>query len=321
MNKSRLKIWCNIDYADAVMDLLHVAAAGHELILAAAMEPAAARRALAEADVAFGQPAVDVVRNAPALRWAQVASAGYEHFDNEALRAALRARGAQLTNSSSVYDEPCAQHLLAQMMAAARRLPDALLRQQTDHSWPTKELRDESYLLTEQTTVLLGFGAIARRLVELLAPLRMNLIAVRRQRMSDAPIRVITEAELDDYLPLADHLISTLPTNASTRHFVNAARLSRLKPGAIFYNVGRGTTVDQEALLAALQTGQLAAAYLDVTDPEPLPPAHPLWRAPNCIITPHTAGGHRGEQERLMRHFLNNLQRFIAGNELLDRII
>lgn len=321
MNESSLKIWCNLNCADPVLQLLRAGTAGHQLVLAAAMEQAAAHAALAEADIAFGQPAADAVRDTPTLRWVHLASAGYERFDNEASRAALRSRGARLTNSSGVYDEPCAQHLLAQMMAAARRLPAAFLRQQTDHAWQMKELRDESYLLTGQTAVLLGYGAIARRLAELLAPLRMNLVAVRRQRTGAEPITVITEDELEKYLPLADHFVNTLPANASTRHFVNAARLNQLKPGAIFYNIGRGTTVDQDALLAALQTNRLAAAYLDVTDPEPLPPTHPLWTCPNCFITPHTAGGHRGEQERLVRHFLNNLQRFIAGDELLDRII
>lgn len=321
MTQQALKIWCNMNCADAAQQLLRAGTAGHQLILAAPMEAAAARAALAAADIAFGQPPAEVVREATTLRWAQLASAGYEKFDNEAMRAALRARGALLTNSSGVYDEPCAQHLLAQMMAVARRLPGALVRQQTDQAWAMKELRDESFLLTGQTAVLLGFGAIARRLAELLAPLRMNLIAVRRHKTGAEPLTVITEDELEKYLPLADHLVNALPANAGTHHFVNAARLARLKSGAVFYNIGRGATVDQEALLAALQTGRLAAACLDVTDPEPLPPAHPLWTAPNCFITPHTAGGHRGEQERLVRHFLDNLRRFTAGDNLVDRII
>jgi phosphoglycerate dehydrogenase-like enzyme len=85
--------------------------------------------------------------------------------------------------------------------------------------------------------------------------------------------------------------------------------------------VGRGTTVDQTALLAALQSGRLAAAYLDVTDPEPLPVDHPLWSAPNCYITPHSAGGHRTEPMRLAGHFLDNLRRFERGEPLLDRVI
>ena len=100
MNQPSLKIWCNLNCAAAAMQLLRAGTAEQQLILAAPMEQAAARAALAEADIAFGQPAADAVREAPTLRWAQLASAGYERFDNEEMRAALRARGAQLTNSS-----------------------------------------------------------------------------------------------------------------------------------------------------------------------------------------------------------------------------
>ena len=122
-------------------------------------------------------------------------------------------------------------------------------------------------------------------------------------------------------LPLADHLINILPDNPSTERFVTAGRLAMLKPGAIYYNIGRGTTVDQAALLEALQSRCLAAAYLDVTDPEPLPPDHPPWTTPNCFITPHTAGGQAREQYRLVEHFLANVKRFQRGEPLLDRVI
>jgi phosphoglycerate dehydrogenase-like enzyme len=94
-----------------------------------------------------------------------------------------------------------------------------------------------------------------------------------------------------------------------------------MKRGAILYNIGRGTTVDQEALLESLLCGHLGAAWLDVTDPEPLPDDHPLWTAPNCYITPHTAGGHQKESETLVRHFLQNFERFLGGFPLRDRIM
>jgi phosphoglycerate dehydrogenase-like enzyme len=89
----------------------------------------------------------------------------------------------------------------------------------------------------------------------------------------------------------------------------------------VFLNIGRGTTVDQDALVSALTGGVMAAAYLDVTEPEPLPADHPLWAAPNCIITPHSAGGHVDEPARLVAHFLDNLTRFRAGQPLRDRVV
>ena len=101
---------------------------------------------------------------------------------------------------------------------------------------------------------------------------------------------------------------------------MNARRLACFKTGSRFYNVGRGTTVDQTALLESLQSRRLNAAYLDVTDPEPLPPEHPLWTAPNCFITPHTAGGRHDQDEALVDHFLANLAAFQAGRPLADRV-
>jgi phosphoglycerate dehydrogenase-like enzyme len=155
----------------------------------------------------------------------------------------------------------------------------------------------------------------------MLAPFRMNITAMRRKPAGAETVRVVTEAQLGTALATADHIVNVLPENAATLRFVNAPRFTAMKPGAIFYNIGRGTTVDQDALLAALQSNHLAAAWLDVTDPEPLPPEHPLWTAPNCHITPHTAGGQDNEQERLVTHFLENLRRFENGNELTDRVI
>jgi len=319
MTKQSLKIWAKVNYPDQVINLLREGTSGHELILTSNKE--ADRTLKVEADIAFGQPPIEAIMRSPEIRWIHLDSAGYEKYDNEETRSALISRGALLTTSSTVFSEPCAEHLLAMMMSLARRLPQAYGSQTNDRSWPMWKLRDESFLLTGQTALLLGFGAIARRLAELLAPFRMNLIAVRRRPKGDEPVRTIGEAEIKKHLSLADHVINTLPANAGTRHFVNSELITAMKPGAILYNIGRGMTLDQDALLKALDAGHLAAAYLDVTEPEPLPPEHPLWTAPNCFITPHIAGGHIGERERLVRHFLDNLRRYVKDNDLLDRVI
>src|SRR5262245_18150259 len=319
MKNSSLRIWSNVKYDESTLEFLYRGTNGHQLIVASG--PIQEDTSLVNADVAFGQPDAEVVRRSETLRWIHLDSAGYEKFDTKSMYEELRKRGAKLTNSSGVFDEPCAEHLLAMMMSLARRMPHACENQLRGRSWPMMELRASSYLLTGQTALILGFGAIARRLVELLMPLRMNLFAVRRQKTGDEPIPVIPESELVKHLPLADHVIDILPINVTTRYYINAARLSAMKKGAIFYNIGRGTTVDQLALAAALNSGNLAAAYIDVTEEEPLPSTHPLWTAHNCFITPHTAGGHIGEKERLVHHFLNNLRRYVSGEELIDQVI
>jgi phosphoglycerate dehydrogenase-like enzyme len=119
----------------------------------------------------------------------------------------------------------------------------------------------------------------------------------------------------------ADHVVNLLPDNASTRNYVNARRLSCCKPGARFYNVGRGTTVDERALLEALRSGRIGEAYLDVFETEPLPPEHPLWTEANCHITPHTGGGRHDQDEAIVRHFVRNLEAFVRGEPMVDRIV
>lgn len=326
MSQDLLTIWTNAQLPENAARLLADRVAPHRLVHAAEMSASnlatsAGDSALTEADVAFGQPDVAQVMTSAKLRWVHLTSAGYTAYDREDLREALQARSASLTNSSGVYDEPCAQHALAMMMALARQLPQAYQTQLTDHGWPIAQRRIESRLLVGQTAVIFGFGAIAQRLCELLAPFRMNLIGVRRNVTGGEPVRMISEEWLDEYLPEADHIVNILPANPSTAKYFDAAKFNLMKPGAIFYNIGRGTTVDQSALLDTLQAGKLSAAYLDVTDPEPLPPEHPLWTAPNCFITPHTAGGFDLEFETLVEHFLENLRRFTAGESLLNRVI
>ena len=149
----------------------------------------------------------------------------------------------------------------------------------------------------------------------------MTFYALRRQARSETSVRVVAETELTRVLPLADHIVNILPANPATNGYVNARRLACCKPTAKFYNVGRGSTVDQPALAEALRTGKIASAYLDVTEPEPLPPEHELWTTPNCYITPHTAGGRHDQDETIVRHFLANLAAFENGGTMTDRVV
>jgi phosphoglycerate dehydrogenase-like enzyme len=275
-----------------------------------------------QADVAFGQPDPDQVMRLPRLKWVQLTTAGYTRYDTDAFRAAVKQNGTIVCNASSIYAEPCAQHLLAMMLALARRLPHSVENQRTTHGWPYLPLRAESKLLNGQTVLLVGYGAIARRLAELLAPLQMKLIGFRRSPSGDEHgVAMRTIDRLDDHLPDADHVINVLPASTETENFFDSTRLARLKPSAIYYNIGRGTTNDEAALAAALRAKKFAAAYIDAFADEPLPPAHPLWTTPNCFLTPHTAGGHENEADRHVEMFLENLKRFGRGEELIDRIM
>lgn len=320
-------IWCNnlfVPLEGKDKEWLRASLSKHKLYLFDSHENGRGGESaniLKKADIAFGSPDADAVLNSENLSWVHLNTAGYTAFDHENIKNGLKERGIILTNSSTVYSEPCAQHLLAMMMSLTRGIPQSLEAQLGDKSWKLTEIRPTLPLLNNQTAILLGFGAIARRIVELLQPFRMNLIGFRRQIKGDEPITMVTESNLDEVLPLADHLINILPSSKNTDNFLNAGRLNDLKKGVFIYNIGRGTTLDQEALIKGLNEGKIAGAYLDVTNPEPLPPDHPLWTTPNCYITPHTAGGHSTEKERQIAHFLENLRRFESKESMIDRII
>jgi phosphoglycerate dehydrogenase-like enzyme len=321
-----LTIWTNALLSDVASAFLREAISPHRLIRPAVLPTAhlaagTADPRMAEADVAFGQPDPQSVIDCPRLEWVHLTSAGYARYDNEPFRAALAARRAVLTNSSQVYAEPCAEHALAMILGLARQLPQSVEAQRSERSWPGVERRANSSLLKGQSVLLLGFGAIARRLAQLLVPFEMKITAVRRKQGDAANgVALVSEAEMTSALRSADHVVNLLPSSPATQRFVNAERFAAMKCGAVFYNIGRGETVDQHALIVALETGALRAAYLDVTQPEPLPPEHLLWTAPNCFITPHTAGGFTGEDRALVQHFVENLDRWTSGAQLVDQI-
>jgi phosphoglycerate dehydrogenase-like enzyme len=308
-------IWCTTKDSGHIGEMLIEGTAGHLVVVAPRTD------VQKDAEVIFGQPEVAALEQCTRLRWVHLESAGYERFDSPEVFEMLKRRDIVVTTSSHVYDEPCAEHALAFILAFARGLPVSLEAQLGERTWHHLEIRAGLPRLDGSHALLLGFGAIAHRLVELLTPLRMRIKAVRRRVTGEEPVPVFTYSDLPRLLAEADHVVDLLPANASTRGFMNAERFAAMKEGAVFYNIGRGTTVDQSALFESLGSGHLGGAYLDVTDPEPLPPDHPLWSAPNCYITPHTAGGHVDERERLVRHFIDNLFRFTNGERLLDRIV
>ena len=319
-----LRITWDYQLQNDVLQLLHNGTAGHELLFHGEAEshysPAPFR--LEDAEIMYGQPDPELLLAAPNLRWVQLSSAGYTAYDNDELRDGFRRRGVFLTNSSQVYGEPCAQHLAAMILSLARDLPWCLENQRNTREWTDHwERSKRTRLLNGQTVLIYGFGAIARRLVEILTPLQMRLIGVRRTVRGNESILMLTEHEADAMLGEADHVVNILPASPATQGFFGVGRFARFKRGARFYNIGRGATVDQDALSAALDGRmRLNAAYLDVTDPEPLPSTHRLWQIPNCYITPHFGGGHEDETKRLTQHFLNNLYAFVTGRDLSDRI-
>lgn len=322
-----LTIWCNATLSAPAEHLLAAGVGENRLIFAktrstSVLVPGKADAGFEEADIVFGQPDADDCLRRERIKWVAITSAGYGRYDTPEFLETFRERGSIFTNSSTVFAEPCAQHVLAMMLALGRQLLASHAEQQGERRWMFAERRGASVLLNGQTVLLLGYGTIARRLTELLAPFGVKLYAVRRKTHSERGVHIISEDRVTTVLGEADHIVNLLPDNEASRNYVNARRLAACKPGARFYNIGRGTTVDERALVQALESGRLGAAYLDVFAEEPLPPSNPLWTAPNCFITPHTAGGRSDQDIALVKHFLANLAAFEDGGETMaDRVV
>jgi phosphoglycerate dehydrogenase-like enzyme len=320
-----LTIVCDLDFATGARRLLARHTAPHRCVF---LSPAQscdfanrrAERAFAAAEIAIGQTSIERIERSPRLRWLHVTSAGFTRYDTPEFRAVAKARGLIVTNSSSVFAESCAQHVFSFLLAQTRQLPAALRPDSGDKPNEAKVVAALS-LLRGQRILIVGFGGIARRLARMLAPFDVQLTAVRRQPRGDEGLPVVATEKIASALAAADHIIDLLPANADSGQFFNATRFRAMKRGACFYNIGRGATVDQKALAAALRSGTLRAAWLDTTTPEPLPRHHELRTFPNCHITAHIAGNHPTWTEEMVAHFTGNLARFLKNQPLDERIV
>lgn len=256
-----------------------------------------------------------VLRRSPTLRWVHTHSAGVDR----PIYAELMARGVLVSTSSGANAEVVAQTALAGVLALSRRFPQ-LLRAQREQRWAPLIAGSLPRDLAGQTAVLLGWGPIARTLQPLLALLKLQVVVVRSSATSaGAGIETVAFDALDSVLPRADWLLLACPLTPQTRGRIDAAALARLPAGAHLVNVARGEVVVEADLAAALQSGQLAGALLDVFEAEPLPTTSPLWTLPNVIVTPHSAGQADGNAARTAAIFVDNLQRWQRGEALVNR--
>lgn len=293
---------------------LRAALPGHELVFAADLDPAGRRAAVAAADVVFGNVPAAELAGAPRLRWVQLESAGVDAYLR--INDTPRAAPVALTRLAGFFDRAVAEAALAGILAYYRQLP-ALLAAQPAARWIKPDVEPAIRALAGESVLILGAGAIAGRLAGLFAAFDAR---VRRYARSARDGAITGPAALDAALGETDLLVSTLPHTPETAGFLDHARLSRLKRGAVVCNVGRGSTLDESALLSLLDAGHLAGAVLDVTAIEPLPAGSPLWRHPQVLLTQHTGGRFPGETDRKLDVFLENFARFAAGAPLLHAV-
>lgn len=266
--------------------------------------------AFARAEVAFGAVSRELLARGAALRWIQLPSAGVDYY--RAIDWAALGGRLVCTNLRGVFNEPVAQTVLAAILGWYRGI-DKLVRLQERREWRKLELRPTLRILQGARVLMLGDGALATRVRELLAGFECTFVTFAR---TAGDIR--TPEELDAALPLADIVCAALPDTPLTRGLLDARRLARLRRDALFVNIGRGSLVDEPALIAALHAGRLGGAVLDVTQREPLPPDDPLWSCPNTILTQHTSAGSPREHLDAIALFGRNLARYREGQTLLN---
>jgi D-2-hydroxyacid dehydrogenase (NADP+) len=256
------------------------------------------------------------VRKAPRLRWMHVFNVGVDHPIFEEMLA----RGVRLTTSAGSTAVPIAQSAIMGLIALARGFPRWLVAQRS-RRWDPERGQPPADL-QGQVAVIVGLGKIGAEIARLARALGLRVVAVRRgPRREDDPVDELhPPAALPGLLGRCDWLIVACPLTPETRGLIDADSLARLPRGARLINIARGEVVDEPALIAALKGGQLAGAYLDVFETEPLPPASPLWDMPNVLVTPHNSAAAAGNEQRVLELFLDNLGRWHHGAALLNEV-
>lgn len=256
-----------------------------------------------------------VLSGAKRLKVVATVAVGYDNID---LRACAE-RGIKVGNTPLVIAPATADIGMALILATMRRIIPGVEWVKSGR-WE-REALPYGNDLARKTLGIFGMGAVGAALAHRARAAGMKIIYYNRNPRSDVDPTEATYVSFDELLRRSDVVAVTAPLTPETRGIFGAEAFAKMKRGAYFVNVARGGLVQTDALYEALRSGHLAYAGLDVTDPEPLPAGHPLRSAPNCFITPHLAGGHQNELEMLVRHFLENFDRFLKGEPLRDRIL
>jgi len=244
------------------------------------------------------------------VRFVQLASSGSDGYPD------WLGDGPVVASAAGTTAPAIAEFALTAMLMVEKRLPASVVR---DGAWtPQSEIIDRPLgTLDGRVLGLLGLGEIGGRVAALARAFGMEVLAHRR---NPAPVDGVRLVPLDELLRRADHLVVAAPLTAETAGLIGVEALAKVKPGVHLVNVARGGIVDSNALVAALEDGRIGFASLDVTDPEPLPAGHPLWRAPNVRVTPHIAWSSPRTGQRLFGLFADNLGRFARGERLVNQL-
>lgn len=266
---------------------------------------------LLNAEIIFGWPESEQLREAKNLRWLQLPSAGADSYMDRKL---FHCKDILLTNSRGVFGLPIAEHVFAMILSYNRNM--------TEYAWQQKEGIWKGIRQTKDfygsTMGVIGLGDIGTEVAKRAKALGARVLGVKRT-LGNQPEYVdclYTTEAIDEVLEQSDYIVLAMPSTKKTTGIINEQRLRRMKQDAFLVNIGRGALIDQEALVKALTEGWIGGAGLDVTTPEPLPTEHPLWGLKNVILTPHVSGSSPTNDFRRMGIFFRNLEHYLVGQPL-----
>lgn len=276
---------------------------------------------LPDADIFVGYSLrAEQLTHAKKLKWIHSTAAGVAQL----MYPELRDSGITVTNPSGVFSPPMAEHTMGLLLSLARNFPDSTRHQDRSH-WGQQDIWDKPQRLTElsgQVLLIVGFGSIGRELAKRARAFDMRVWGVTRSGKGDTTHaeKIVPASQLEETLPHADYVVIAAPETIETRHLIGSAQIARMKPGARLINVGRGSLLDETALIRAMESGALGGAALDVASVEPLPPESPLWKAPNLFITPHTSAVSDRLWHRETALLMDLLERWFDGREMFNQV-
>ena len=269
-------------------------------------------RAVVSLDFDWDQPA-EMRTNAPNLRWIQATGSGIGPL---VAKTGLADSPVRITNAAGIHAQPLAEFVLMSALHFVKEMP-RLMKWKRERHWE----RFCGHELAGSTMVLIGLGKVGGRIAQLSAALGVKVVGHRRSGEGVKPagvVRIVDGNALDEALPNADLLVIAAPATSETKKLIDRRRLELLPSRAVVVNVGRGSVIDEAALIDLLAAGRIRGAALDVFAEEPLPPDSPLWELPNVIISPHSASTVVHENDRIVDLFIENLGRFLDDRPLVN---
>jgi phosphoglycerate dehydrogenase-like enzyme len=269
-------------------------------------------------EILFGDVPFGMLPQVPNLAWVQLWSAGADQLQKH---PEVKSLPFMLSSASGIHGNQMTEHLFALLLAWNRSLP-AAFEARKKREW--RRFSDHQvFVLTGKTMLIAGYGAIGEAVARTALSFGMKVIALRRTVSKGGALPgVLLEnaSRLGDFLPEADYVVNILPSTGETFHLFGKAEFNMMKQSALYANIGRGATTDEEALIEALKTRRIAGALLDVTETEPLPPDSPLWDIDTALLTGHYAGMHPDYGALALETALDNLRRYVQGRPLLNLV-